>query len=244
MSVVYLAWRNPDKLWWPVGRLAQTGQEYEFRYTRGVQLAEKAGFRLIPNFPEREKVYVSANLFPLFANRLPPNGRPDSEKFFQWLDLVPGDVEPLHLLARSGGQRETDMFEVFAAPEPREGRYECSFFVHGIRHRGAEAEEEANRLSHGDRLILQEEPSNVEDSQAFQVLISESGTHLGYVPRYLSDDIHILRNAGDNQVSVRVQRVNQAPTPVQFRLLCRLDSPWPQYFKPFDRPEFESLSAH
>jgi hypothetical protein len=117
MNTLYLAWRQPDQRWWPVGRLSREGSEYVFTYTQGARSAEEAGFRPLSSFPDFDQVYVSTQLFPTFQNRLPPQSRPDYEDFIEWMDLEHGEADPLVMLARSGGQREADMFEVFPVPE-------------------------------------------------------------------------------------------------------------------------------
>ncbi len=141
MKTLYLAWRQPDRRWWPVGRLSHDGSEYVFTYIKGAVSAGEGGFRPLLSFPDLDEVYVSKELFPLFGNRLPPRSRPDYQDFVEWLDLGPGEADPMGMLARSGGRRETDMFEVFPVPEPSlDDRYESAFFVHGLRYRGVEAE--------------------------------------------------------------------------------------------------------
>jgi len=242
MNTLYLAWRQPDRRWWPVGQLTRQGSDYVFTYTKGAISAEQAGFRPLLTFPDRDEVYVSSKLFPLFANRLPPKSRPDYSDFVQWLDLGPGEADPMILLARSGGRRETDMFEVFPLPErTTAGRYDASFFVHGLSHRPAEAQDEASRLRPEDRLELAPEPGNPEDPHALRVLAT--GTHLGFVPRYLCGDIHSLRAASEESVRVAVRRVNLPPTPMQFRLLCAIAAPWPAGFRPLSSPDFEPLHS-
>lgn len=244
MTTLYLAWRQPDRRGWPVGRLGREGREYVFGYTKGAVSARDAGFHPLASFPDLNEVYVSSALFPLFANRLPPRSRPDYKDFVQWLDLGPGEADPLALLSRSGGQRETDMFEVFPGPEPTaDGRYESAFFVHGLRHRGPEAEKEASNLRPGEPLLLHDEPANSADPRAVQVLTSIRGTHLGYVPRYLCEDVHSLRNAGAEQVRARVRRANPAPTPTQFRLLCEVEAPWPDGFSPLASADFQPIQS-
>jgi len=242
MSTLYLSWRQPDRRWWPVGRLARESSDYVFTYTKGAASAAEAGFRPLLSFPDLDQTYCSRELFPLFANRLPPRSRADYDDFVQWLDLGPAEMDPMVLLARSGGRRETDMFEVFQAPEPSPaGRYESAFFVHGLRHRGPEAEEEARRLRPGDPVVLQPGPENPVDPRALRVLTVVRGTHLGFVPRYLCDDVHSLRATGQEDVHARVRRVNPPPTPAQFRVLCSLDAPWPDGFHPLSSPDFEPI---
>jgi len=243
MNALYLAWRRLDHRWWPVGRLSREGSDYVFNYTQGARSAEEAGFRPLSNFPDFDQVYVSTQLFAMFQNRLPPQSRPDYQDFIEWLDLGRGEADPLVMLARCGGQRETDMFEVFQIPEQNaEGRYRSTFFVHGLRHRGLSAEQEVRRLRPGDALALEAEPANPHDQRASRIHTVVRGVHIGFVPRYLCQDVHALLSAGELP-QARVQRVNPPPTPAQFRVLCSLDSPWPQGSGPLANRDFEALHA-
>lgn len=240
MNVLYLAWRQPGLRWWPVGRLLRRGSEYEFAYTRGAVDAESAGFRPLLTFPDRDAVYRSPELFPLFANRVMTPARPEFKSFVRWLDLPPGETDPLLLLARSGGRRETDMFEVFSVPERTpEERYRMAFFVHGLRHRSDEAQAVAQQLRPGEHLDLRPDPKNPEDEEALKVIAR--GEHVGFAPRYLLRDLHILRQANADDTSFTVTRVNPAPTPLQFRVLTSFEAPWPRDFRPFAGPEFAPL---
>lgn len=245
MNTLYLAWRQPDQRWWPVGRLSREGSEYVFAYTKGAMTAAQAGFRPLLSFPELDEVYVCSQPFPLFGNRLPPRSRPDYDDFVEWLDLERGESDPMVLLGRSGGRRETDMLEVFPVPRvSATGRYESAFFIHGLRHRGPEAEAGVRRLKAGDPLILKAEPNNPEDPDALRILTTVGGVHLGFVPRYLCGDVHALQTASAaDAVAIQVRRINPPPAPAQFRVLCSLDAPWPKDFRPFSSPDFEPLHA-
>lgn len=90
------------------------------------------------------------------------------------------------------------------------------------------------------RVAVGPEPGNVADPAALQVLGGE-GTHLGFVPRYLCDDLRRLRTACGDDAQVSVRRVNPPPTPLQFRILCGIESCWPTGFRPFSSPDFEPL---
>jgi HIRAN domain len=245
MNTLYLAWRQPDRRWWPVGRLWYDGSAYVFTYTKGARSAEAGGFRPLLSFPAFDDVYVSKQLFPMFGNRLPPRSRPDYPDFIEWLDLGVDEIDAMGMLARSGGRRETDMFEVFPVPEPGPaGRYAPTFFVHGLRYQGQQAEEEVGRLISGDPLVLQADPGNPHDPRALRVLTTLRGTHLGFVPRYLCEDVHGLQDlAGQGGVRVNVRRINAPPAPAQFRVLCALDAPWPTGFRPLSSPDFEPLHS-
>jgi len=241
--ILYLAWRQPDLRWWPVGRLSRPHAEFVFQYTRGALSARSAGFRPLLSFPDVDQVYASSKLFPLFANRLMPESRPEYPRFVEWLDLPSGERDPLVLLARSGGRRETDTFEVFPEPERTPGpAFQTTFFVHGLRHRPEAAASEALQLASRSEVCLQPDPGNPVDPTALKVITSR-GTHIGFVPRYLCRDLQFLRGSVPVQAKALVRRVNLPPTPMQFRVLCTFEAPWPDGFRPFADPDFAPIRS-
>ena len=137
MTTLFLAWRQQGRRWWPVGRLARDADgHYEFSYTQGaLQAQREANFAPILSFPDFERSYSSDVLFPMFANRLLSESRPEYGGFMAALDLPVSDwSDPISVLGRSGGQRMTDTFEAFPLPErTADGRYRVKFFVHGPR---------------------------------------------------------------------------------------------------------------
>lgn len=242
MKTLFLAWRDPGQRWYPIGRLSFSDQKYRFVYLEGaIEAQEHAGFRPLPAFSDMTKVHESETLFPVFANRLPSPSREEFSSFVEWLSLDAGERDPLVLLARSTGHRETDMFEVFECPEPDErGMYSMHAFVHGLRHRTPEAIEMAKSLKAGDALRVTADPENRYDSLAIQAHTADGEHHLGYLPRYLSPELHRL---GLDAVSASVVRVNPPPAPMQFRLLTRLEAAWPEGFAPCSGPEFFPLAV-
>ncbi len=90
---LFLAWqdRKPSKAWYPVGRLDAGVEEscYRFRYIGGAKRAqEEVGFLPLIDFPDLEGDYQSAELFPLFQNRVMNPARPDFADYLQRLDLT------------------------------------------------------------------------------------------------------------------------------------------------------------
>jgi hypothetical protein len=138
MKSLFLAWQAPNRAWFPVGRLDADVAEhhYHFGYTKGAVQAEHAvGFRPLPAFPEFDRTYESSDLFPLFQNRVLDPGRKDFAAYLASLDLPPSSVDPIEILAVSGGERQTDNLEVFPRIESRpDGAFRCRFFLHGWRH--------------------------------------------------------------------------------------------------------------
>jgi len=243
LKTVFLAWEDPSRRsWFPIGRLTFNGKEYQFNYTNGVLEAKhKCGFEPLPSFPDFNNVYTSQKLFPLFSNRVMPRSRPDYPEFVQWLNIPEHEHDPIALLARSGGKRVTDKFEVFPCPEPDEnGHYCIHFLADGLRYLSKSAIERINRLQVGELLYLAHEFQN---SHASRVLLcTKDHWIVGYCQRYLVDDIFEIISQHPELVRVEVDRLNQPPTPLQFRLLCKMTVDW-RDFRPFSSAMYQSVSS-
>lgn len=242
-NLLYVAWQDPaQRRWYPIGILSDADGIYSFRYTQGALEARLySNFNGLQSFPDLDSIYESTTLFPVFRSRLLSSNRPEYEQFLHWLDLPERDNDPIAILARSGGKRETDKLEVFPRPKQSiNGTYSMHFFVHGIRHISG-AEEKVHELSCGDRLVLIPEPENKFDQLALR--LEKDGTAIGYCPRYVNSDFGKLLATGPEKCVVRVQRVNLEPVPIQFRLLCKFETPWDSCFKPFDEPAYNPIKA-
>jgi hypothetical protein len=64
---------------------------------------------------------------------------------------------------------------------------------------------------------------------------------VGFCPRYLVGDFTQLIGKKPEAVKVVVEKVNLAPTPLQFRLLCRLTAQGQKNFQPFSGDEYKLL---
>ncbi|WP_009630338.1 HIRAN domain-containing protein [Synechocystis sp. PCC 7509] len=239
-KTLFLAWQDSQsRCWFPIGRITFDEGKYEFVYTRGVIEAEKFGFAPLLSFPYLKGVYTSTYLFPVLANRLMPRSRPDYADFVQWLNISQHDDDPIAILARSGGQRKTDTLTVFPSPEPDEdGKYHIHFFLHGLRHLPKCSIERINSFKPEEKLWLAHEFQNPYDSQAL-VLNTDDHYIVGYCPRFLNCEVFELLHQNPNAVEVRVERVNQSPAPLQFRLLCNLTAQWDKKFRPFSSLEYQ-----
>jgi hypothetical protein len=245
LKTLFLAWQDSaSRAWFPVGKLISQNGIYQFKYLQGaLEAKEKAGFEPIWSFPDFYHHYSSTDLFPLFANRLLRPSRPDYKDFVQWLNIPEQEDDPIALLARSGGQRKTDSFEVFPCPEQDpSGKYHIHFFVHGLRHFPPEIQEHVQTLQPETPLLLTHDLQNKYDSRAL-ILRTEDLHFVGYCPRYLTQDFFELVCHFPQQVHVTVERVNPPPTPLQFRLLCNLTAAWAQSFQPFSSPMYQELSV-
>jgi hypothetical protein len=242
MKALFLAWQDPQtRGWFPVGKLTFEDGHYRFVYTKGA----KASPKFIPFGLMRDltAVYKSKELFPLFANRLLSRKRPEYNRILKWGDLRQDEADPLVLLARTEGIRETDSLTVFSCPEPNsEGNYQVQFFSHGLGYLPDQAVKRINNLAIGERLFVMLDPQNPYDRFAIALRTDDPATIVGYCPRYVSHDfLEVLGNNLDS-VRVSVKRVN-VDAPIQLRLLCTLTAEWPANFEPCSSEYYGELAS-
>ena len=241
---IYATWRNPQGLIRPVGLLTRRGSDrtdgevtFRFVYLKAVEQFD--GFRDLPGLPDLYRVYESDELFPVFRNRLMPRRRPDYPEYVSELDLDV-DTDPFEVLARCEGWKATDRIEVFAAPERTpDGDLTTLFFARGIRHLDGAAEAVSD-IEPGDVLDLADDPENPVNPRAV-LMSNRTGRTVGWVPNYLVDMIHEMRDPFGIDVEITAEHVNPTTTPPHMRLLCRLRAPWPEGYKPLSAPEFQPI---
>lgn len=232
---LFLAWQNPEtRYWFPIGLLTFDGEYYTFSYTNGVEKARaESNFQLLHSFPEVGKIYKSKTIFPLFANRLMPSSRPDYPDYINWLNISENEFNLMNILARSGGNKVTDTFEVFPYPEKnKEGNLVINFFIHGLRYMPQCSQDYITNLKTEEPLFLVKDYQNQYDDNAL-LLRTKNNLNLGYCPRYLTKDIINLLEINPQSVQVFVEKINLSPAPIQLRLLCSLTAPWYDHFSPF-----------
>jgi hypothetical protein len=241
MTDLYVAWRDPDnRRWFPVGRLSFDGEVYRFVYTKGA--LQSSGFLPFARMEDLAASYESRELFPLFANRLLSKKRPEYPDFLQWVDVPAGQDDPLTLLARTEGIRETDTLAVFPCPERgADNTYRVQFFSHGLRYLSAGSIERVHNLQPGERLFLMVDPQNPYDPWAVALRTGDPIALVGFCPRYFVQTFRVLLERRDVKVEVVVERVN-LDAPTQLRLLCRLTAPWPEDFHPCAEEQYELLA--
>ena len=116
MKTLYIAWQDPkDRAWLPVGQLTFDGNTYRFVYTKGAK--QSSNFIPFGRMAKLEAVYESVDLFPLFANRLLAESRPEYKQFPDWLHVEENEAHPIAVRARTEGLRETDSLTVFPCPQ-------------------------------------------------------------------------------------------------------------------------------
>ena len=245
-NLLFVAWRSGEAdegRWGPVGRLEHTDGVYRFMYTQGARTLP--GFVGFAGMDDLDQVYESESLFPLFSNRLLGRSRPEYEAFLRWGGFASGaNPDPIAILAVTEGRRQTDSLEVFPCPAPTsDGRLNHVFYLHGLRWLNHEGRSRVAELQVGDGLKLSPESGNVRHRDAVAVLTAETpdGIKIGYVPRYLARDAGtLLRLADAVDFHVQVDRINH-DAPLQQRVLCRIQAPWPEGFRPCIGVEFEPV---
>lgn len=215
-----LVWQNPEsRLFTKVGRLdVLADSRFAFRYLPD---AAATNFTL-DDYPNRDAMYVSESLPAFFANRVMSSRRPGYVDYLEWLgvdDLDDAEV-PVELLARTGGERQTDTFHVVDVPEVLGHRFSSRFFVSGVRHLD-NADEVLASIDAGTQLALELEADNPVNGSA--VLINTlDGSKVGYVPDWLCVDVGALVASGW-RFRATAERVNR-DAPAHVKVLCRIDA--------------------
>jgi hypothetical protein len=227
--------------WSPVGRLDFDRGVYRFVYTKGARKAK--GFRPFDGMEKLNYVYESPILFPIFANRLLSASRPEYDAFLRWSGFDPTNPpEPLAILGVTEGRKQTDMIEVFPCPVPDDrGMYQNKFFLHGLRYMDPTAHQRISRLKPDENLLCVCDVQNESDPNAVLLRTKNDRVNIGYVPRYLAQDVWaLLKECGPEYLQFTVHRLN-ADAPLQQRLLCRVEGCWPHNFKPCDGEAFHPI---
>jgi hypothetical protein len=238
MKSLYVIWQEPQtKSWLPVGKLTYHSdkQVYQFTYTKG---AEKSPYFMpFGRMKNLHKRYFSIELFPLFANRLLCQSRPEYSAYLQWLNVSEKEQNnPLFLLARSGGRRATDSLEVFPYLERNiDGNYEFYFFSRELRRLPKESLEKINILRPGEQLV-----ANFQNKYDICTITLQTGDLVGYCPPYLAKNFWSPREK-INWNQLTVVKVNRE-APSAFRLLCRWLFNLPEDFQLFSDEEFQELA--
>jgi hypothetical protein len=205
---------------------------YTFVYSpMGAGTARFPGF---PSFPDRQRTYVSRDLFPMFANRVMTSRRDGYQDYLHSIGLSSPQAEPFEVLTRTWGQQATDHIQLLPVPVVQNGILTGLFQVHGGRH----VDPDGTRLAAvraGDALFLGAEPDNAVNPLA--VLVG-SQPHpnlqhaLGYLPDVFASLVTVLmRSAG--ALRITAERVNAGmdnPRATSIRLLARLDAEVPPDF--------------
>jgi hypothetical protein len=247
MTTLFLAWQAPapTRAWFPIGRLEASTENkaYEFRYTKGALNArDQAGFKPMVSFPDFSKLYEATELFPLFKNRILEPNRKDFSEYLSWLDLGPEHIDPIEILALTGGERQTDSLEVFPKiMKLADGKVRCRFFLHGLRHVSEAARERVMHLTENETLQVAIEVNN--PATGYAVQIQTGDCHLiGWAPRYLVNDLRaaLLEHS---TITASVRRINKLGAPHARRVLVELCGGVSESFEPMTSDEYSVLDA-
>jgi hypothetical protein len=241
MNTLFVVWPDPVvRRWIPVGQLTREDQIFRFSYTKGALKSQY--FIPFGSMKDLNAIYESSDLFPLFANRILPKSRPEYRAYLRWLGLDAGNPDDLEILARSGGIRATDTLEIIhRSDRTNDNQYVVFFFAYGHRHLSRQDQERVLSLKSGEPLQLVRDVQNPADSTTLLLRTGEPFSVVGYAPRYYSVEFSMLLSVvSREQVRVTVEQVNP-DAPSQFKLLCRLSSPWPEEFDPYSDDSFQPL---
>ncbi|EKB5401544.1 HIRAN domain-containing protein [Salmonella enterica] len=218
---VYVAWQAPDtRDWHVVGNLQERNSGYVFKYTKGALKSTK--FTKFSGMTDVRETYVSEELFPLFKNRLLSPRRPEYPSFIKWLGFEEDSVNPIDILARSGGLRSTDQLQIFKKIEvDSEGKFEHFFFLHGLSYLNSMANDRVSELKPGQVLRLCLDLQNEYDGDAVVVRADKPAEIVGYCPRYLSNDIKKMLLNDSKSITLTVEKISD-DAPHNYRLLCKL----------------------
>lgn len=218
---VYVAWQAPDtRDWHVVGNLQERNSGYVFKYTKGALKSSK--FTKFSGMTDVRETYVSEELFPLFKNRLLSPRRPEYPRFIKWLGFEDESVNPIDILARSGGLRSTDQLQIFKKIEvDGSGKFEHYFFLHGLSYLNSMANDRVSELQPGQILRLCLDPQNDYDDNAVVVRADKPAEIVGYCPRYLCNDIKSMLLDDPKSLTLTVERISD-DAPHNYRLLCKL----------------------
>jgi hypothetical protein len=253
MKTLFLAWQasrtvtdgaSASRAWYPIGRLDAIPEVkiYRFAYTHGAERARaEAGFDYLEAFPKSDRVYEAGELF---QNRVLNPRRSDYKEYVQRLALDPL-ADPMEILSVSGGERQTDHFEVFPKIQPRpDGSFVCRFFLQGWRHVNEQAQARLLQLSQGEELRVALELNNPATGAAVQIETADDYFMIGLTPRYLvTDFLHAMAMSPRN-VSARVVRINPEPAPANQRALIVLEGTLPDDIEPMSSSDYQPIVCH
>ena len=163
------------------------------------------------DFPFQGQFYLSHQLFPLFANRVLPTNRPEFREYTRALGLSADTADPMRILARTGGRRETDQLEMFPlpVPDPHTGDFVTHWLLRGIKYMPQPfVEARIASLKANDPLMLLLDVQNEYDGNAIAVR-TQDAVLLGYLPAYLTEEVRKLLSA---RPLPGIRRAGQSPS--------------------------------
>jgi hypothetical protein len=247
-DALFVAWQDPNtRSWYPVGRLTAESdkQGFSFVYTKGAAAAP--GFMAFGGMKDLDKTYLSAELFPLFSNRILASSRPEYSTLLEWLDIASGndDPDPIEVLALTEGVRKTDSLAMFRRPLiVSDGGLEAKFFVHGIRYLPDCSARRIDALLPGEKLFPLIDVCNAYDPSAIAIRSEDPKVILGYFPRYLASEVRgvLFDPTVIRTVEIEAKKINM-DAPIRYRLMCRFFARISDAHKIFSGGDYEPLAS-
>lgn len=211
LDFIYVVWQDANSRQnFVIGILTRNGG-YEFCYGMDLKDAREKGFTPLVAFPSFEKEYRESELFPTFACRLPDKRRRDISSILQKYGLV--EYDEFELLKRSGAKLPTDTLSFIEPIFEDDSVVDRSFYVMGVRHYlPCEGQDcgLVSELAPETKLVLRAEPACEYDSYAVQIT-TQSGTLIGYIPRYYSETISKRLENGTSYLCQVVEHNHMQP---------------------------------
>lgn len=242
-DVLGLITRRPQRRPLPTGLLTADTTHFTFTYVKA--FSNDPDHRPLLGFSDPTRTYVSQSLFPFFGQRVPHTDRSDHALFLSWLGLPP-DASDWHALARSGGTRKGDRYELVATPDVTpSGGTTARVLARGLRFMAQELgstdrlEHALSKLRPGMPLHVQVEADNIVNPAARRIL-TEDQTPIGWLPDTLTS---YLAPHPTDPITARVAQVNSPDVPWHLRLLIDVETPTHPLQSLFETPDWAPVAG-
>jgi hypothetical protein len=203
-SKIYLVWRKGAGFGREiVGTLEKRsdGRGF-FNYVPEIEALTKKGFTPYLEFQDLHKAH-NGNVIEIFGQRLINTQRPDIRRFYEFWEVDPSQADDkFYLLGKTQGLVPTDNFEFLA-------EYHMEPGIHFLTEIAGLSKTEIARgkLTNGDSLDFELEPSNEFDS--FAVKVFKNDLHIGYIKKIHS---RIFYEEGAQNLNLTIKALEQNGT--------------------------------
>lgn len=198
-----------------VGVVKSNANETIFTYSKkGVEEAEKYGFKGYPAFPKLDSSY-NINVLQILSQRIINPQRKDKNKYFDFWEIPLKDRSDRYvILALTGGILPTDTFEFL----PEFYSIHDLILISDIAGLSSKNYDDSV-LNVGDELVWKKEHDNPRDRDA--IALYKDGKKVGYIKK-----IHnlIFKNANYADISITVKRIEGSSTTIDkvfIRIQCK-----------------------
>lgn len=183
MIKTIITWKNPTlRQRYKIGELTYNKNKYKFKYFEdSLKEAKESGFKVLGEFIDFQKEYISENLFLTFSTRLPNKKRKDFKKFLEE-NKISEDANDLKILMSTRGVLATDTIELFEKIDFDKNEIESHLV--GTRH----YINDTTYLDKNMEIEIVLEPKNLYDKFAIYANNSKK-EKLGYIPKIYSEEM-------------------------------------------------------